>query len=117
MVLAVWVRKLEPKSTALFYYLGDVVCLFGIFVASMASTIQHTQSPMVSLLQLASWGVSLMARFSLKNILEQHYNSDEKMGLVLSGVMTFFFGSIYFQYHMNEIVRRKGYDRMSYRPV
>jgi hypothetical protein len=29
------------------------------------------------------------------------------MGLVLSGVMTFFFSIIYFQYHLNDIVRRK----------
>ena len=27
------------------------------------------------------------------------------MGLSLSGVMTFFFGGIYFQYHINDIVR------------
>jgi hypothetical protein len=29
------------------------------------------------------------------------------MGLSLSGVMTFFFGDIYFQYHFNDIMRRK----------
>jgi hypothetical protein len=29
------------------------------------------------------------------------------MGLSLGVVMTFFFGDIYFQYHLNDIMRRK----------
>jgi hypothetical protein len=32
------------------------------------------------------------------------------MGISLSGVMTFFFGGIYFQYYINDIVRRKQQD-------
>jgi hypothetical protein len=31
----------------------------------------------------------------------------EPIGLVLSGVMVFFFGDIYFQYKFNEIMQRK----------
>ena len=44
--------------------------------------------------------------------MEQHYNSAEPMGLSLSGVMTFFFGGIYFQYHINDIMKRKMMDQM-----
>ena len=51
--------------------------------------------------------LTLIGRFSLRSSLEQHYNSAEPMGLSLSGVMTFFFGDIYFQYHLNDIMRRK----------
>jgi hypothetical protein len=54
----------------------------------------------------------LIGRYSLKSSLEEHYNSAEPMGLLLSGVMTFFFGCIYFQYHLNDIVRRKNLDRL-----
>ena len=49
----------------------------------------------------------LVGRFSLRSSLEEYYTSVEPMGLTLSGVMTFFFGDIYFQYHLNEIMRKK----------
>jgi hypothetical protein len=55
---------------------------------------------------------SLVARFSFKNSMEEHFNGPEPMGLQLSGVMTFFFGSVYFQYHINDIARRKAADRV-----
>lgn len=44
--------------------------------------------------------------------MEEHYNGPEPIGLSLSGVMTFFLGGIYFQYHVNDIVRRKLADRI-----
>ena len=53
---------------------------------------------------------------NVKASLEQHYNAEEPMGLLLSGIMTFFFGAVYFQYHFNDIVRRKDFDRMSFIP-
>lgn len=46
--------------------------------------------------------------------MEEHYNNAEPIGLALSGVMTFFFGGIYFQYHFNEINRRKSITRAGY---
>jgi hypothetical protein len=52
----------------------------------------------------------LVARFSFRASMEEHFNSVDPMGLSLSGVMTFFFGGIYFQYHINDIVRRKQQD-------
>ena len=39
--------------------------------------------------------------------MEEHFNGPEPIGLSLSGVMTFFFGATYFQYHINDIMRRK----------
>jgi hypothetical protein len=35
--------------------------------------------------------------------MEQHFNGPEPIGLSLSGVMTFFFGMLYFQYHFTRI--------------
>ncbi len=46
------------------------------------------------------------------NSMEEHFNGPDPIGLSLSGVMTFFFGGIYFQYHINDIMRRKAADRM-----
>jgi hypothetical protein len=78
----------------------------------MIATAEHVSNPLVGLLQLGSFVLSLAARYSLRSSLEDHYNSAEPMGLVLSGVMTFFFSVIYFQYHLNDIVRRKRLDEM-----
>ena len=38
----------------------------------------------------------------------RYYNSVEKIGLRLSGVMTFFFGILYFQHHLHRILKAKG---------
>ncbi len=35
--------------------------------------------------------------------LEEHFNGPEPVGLRLNGVMVFFFGGVYFQYHLNRI--------------
>ena len=48
----------------------------------------------------------------MRSELEEHFNTVEPVGLSLSGVMTFFFGGLYFQYHINDINRRKLMDRM-----
>ena len=47
--------------------------------------------------------MKLFARFTMRNELERYYNTVEPIGLRLSGVMTFFFGGLYFQYHLNRI--------------
>jgi hypothetical protein len=48
-----------------------------------------------------------MGAFSMKASLEEHYNNAEPIGLTLSPVMTFFFNTIYFQYHFNRINEAK----------
>ena len=77
-----------------------------------AAAYNHQSTGYTSLLQLLYSIATLIARFSFHNSTEQHYNGPEPMGLSLSGVMTFFFGTIYFQYHVNDIVRRKRADRV-----
>jgi hypothetical protein len=72
----------------------------------------RSSSPVSGLLELAYVVVLLVGRFKLRTSLERHYNTDEPMGLALGGVMTFFFGCIYFQYHLNDIMRRKTLDHL-----
>jgi len=45
--------------------------------------------------------------FSIRSAMEDYYNSRENIGLSLSGVMTFFFSTVYLQYHVNRIARWK----------
>ena len=63
----------------------------------------HHHSTLGNLIFIASWVVRLIARFTLRDTLEQHFNVAEPLGLRLNAVMTFFFGGIYFQYKLNEI--------------
>ncbi len=45
--------------------------------------------------------------FSIRNAMEDYYNSTENIGLRLSGVMTFLSSRVYMQYHINKIARWK----------
>jgi hypothetical protein len=59
------------------------------------------------LLIIAGAIVYLVGIFSIKAAMEEYYNSTENIGLRLSGVMTFFFSTVYIQYHINSIARWK----------
>jgi hypothetical protein len=43
----------------------------------------------------------------MRSSLEEHFNRAEPVGLRLGAVMTFFFGGLYFQYHLNRINEMK----------
>jgi hypothetical protein len=51
--------------------------------------------------------VYIVGVFSIRAAMEEYYNSTENIGLSLSGVMTFFFSTVYLQYHINRIARWK----------
>jgi hypothetical protein len=107
IVLAIWMRQVQPASRAIYYY-GAVVFLYlGVFTFAFNAGMHHSKDPTAGLLNIVIWVLSIVARFSMKNSLEEHFNSSDPIGLSLSGVMTFFFGSIYFQYHLNQIMKRK----------
>jgi hypothetical protein len=112
IVLSSWMKKIEPQSKAIFYYISAAVLLALTFIAGFIAGLNHDSSAYTPIFQLLYAIAALVARFSLRNSMEQHYNSAEPMGLSLSGVMTFFFGTIYFQYHINDIIRRKRADRV-----
>jgi hypothetical protein len=107
VVLAIWTRQVQPASRAIYYYGAVVFLYFGVFAFAFNSGMHHSKDPTAGLLNLAIWVLSIVARFSMKYSLEEHFNSSDPIGLSLSGVMTFFFGSIYFQYHLNQIMKRK----------
>jgi len=112
LVQAAWMKKIEPASQSLYFYIGAAVLLFCFYSTSFIAGMTRSSNPITGLLELAYIILLLIGRFKLKNSLEQHYNTAEPMGLALSGVMTFFFGCIYFQYHLNDIVRRKTLDQL-----
>jgi hypothetical protein len=106
-VQAAWMRKVNPRSNALFFYIAYTVAYYGglslriflIFSGGMA----HAFLPLAGLTGVLSLVLVELAFFDMRRSMEEHFNGPEPVGLSLSGVMTFFFGPLYFQYHMTRI--------------
>ncbi|MFC5499789.1 DUF4339 domain-containing protein [Caenimonas terrae] len=106
-VQAAWIKKIHPKSkamTLLVVYL--VLVLLGQVIAA-ASQKDSSEAAVASLLVLAGSVVSIVAIFSMRRSMLNYYNGVEPIGLRLSGVLTFFLGVFYLQYHMTRIARWK----------
>jgi hypothetical protein len=109
LVIASWAKRVQPASNALMYYIIATVLMVLNFGGSYGNVIaamhhqSHHQSILGGFIAIATWIIRLIARFTLRDTLEQHYNGPEPLGLRLSAVMTFFFGGIYFQYKLNRI--------------
>jgi len=106
-VQAVWMRKVNPRSNALFFYIGAAIIAFGGSfgrVAMMASSGFHKQYLILGLsTSLISFVLAELAFFDMRRSMEEHFNGPEPIGLSLNPVMTFFFGYFYFQYHFTRI--------------
>jgi hypothetical protein len=108
-VQVLWVKRVEPESKALLYFIALII----LWVLNLGSTIGRTAVMMhgtlprntllSTLISLAVLVVLIVYRFAMRSSLEQHFNGPEPIGLQLGGVMTFFFGCLYFQYHLNRI--------------
>jgi hypothetical protein len=100
-VNAVWVRKVRPGNRALFY-------LIAYFAAAFSSGYLGVRTENVGIvLNLVGVGFFLAGVFSIRGDMEDYFNHEENIGMRLSGVMTFFFSTIYFQYHFNEVNERR----------
>jgi hypothetical protein len=101
-VLANWGRKLSGRNTAMV-----LVSMYPAgFIAGVLAVMLHF--PLVGgLLFLGGAVVYLFGVFAIREAMEDYYNSRENIGLKLSGAMTFFFSTIYLQYHVNGIARWK----------
>jgi hypothetical protein len=122
MVEAFWVKKVQPTSKAVTYF-SIVIGLWALsFVLSISGGVSaartgHTDSSLQAIQGVITLGyaiVWIVGAFSMRDSIEEHFNSAEPIGLSLSGVMTFFFNVWYFQYHftkINEMKRRQvGYS-------
>ena len=117
LVISAWLRRVQPNANALFFYLGVVGLFFVSFVVNGVATahmvINPGDRPSIAMfgplfgvrvtIGFAIWVVRLIARYSERASLEEHFNTAEPMGLQLNPVMTFFFGGVYFQSQLNRI--------------
>jgi hypothetical protein len=104
LVQANWARKLtgdnKPMVLVAMYPAG--------MVAGVLTNVLYKQAAgLGGLFFLAGAIVYLIGVFSIKAAMEEYYHSTENIGLTLSGVMTFFFSTVYIQYHINCLARLK----------
>jgi GYF domain 2 len=123
IVQAAWMRRVDMRSIALWFYVAAAV-LFIINAPWQYHNVSHWMfgTPLVihthdHWLGGGRWILWLIARFVFRSELLNHYNGPEPIGLSLSGIMTFFFGGLYFQYHFNRINEIKRSLRGTFTPA
>ena len=106
IVQASWAKKINGSGNAtplawLSLILGVSVLYLTLFTrfAAPAADLSGTDLLLRDLVKLGNAALYLTAAFSLRRELE------DATGLVLQGGMTFFFGPIYFQYHLRKYGR------------
>lgn len=109
LVLANWARKLvknnKPLVLVAMYPAGIIA---GIAAELVGGDVNSDAIAIVAGLCVIGGLIAyLIGIFSIRSAMEEYYNSTENIGLSLSGVMTFFFSTVYLQYHINRIARWK----------
>lgn len=101
LIQANWARRLIKDNKPL--------ALVAMYPAGVVTVVMMTafRVALVPLVNLITGIVYLVGIFSIRSAMEDYYNSTENIGLSLSGVMTFFFSTVYLQYHVNRIARWK----------
>ena len=106
-VQSVWMRKVNARSNALVLYIVYTALAFGgsflRTILMMAGGFRHHYVWLGLPVSLISLVVLEFAFFDMRRSMEEHFNGPEPIGLSLNPVMTFFFGTLYFQYHMTRI--------------
>jgi hypothetical protein len=110
--LCLWIRSLDSDARSPFWC--DVYVI--VELAYAALDVRQNQSRMMdgtlAFLGLASAVLGIATIFLIRSDLVRHYNEREPYGLQLSGVMTFFFSFLYFQYHLYNIAKWREEDRL-----
>jgi hypothetical protein len=114
-VQSAWMRRVNPRSNALFLYIAEFAVSFLVgavrsylvFTSVVRGMYYHAYWPAGLGIFVVSITLLELARFDMRRSMEEHYNGPEPIGLSLSGVMTFFFGVYYFQYHFTRINEMK----------
>lgn len=111
LVEANWVRKVQPDSKGMIFWASAVLLGFlnGVLTAIPDDGGKGLRG-LVSLVAITLW---IVGAYSVKNSVEEHYNTAEPIGLELNGVVTFFFFIFvfYLQHHftrINEMRRSQG---------
>jgi hypothetical protein len=115
---AAFVKRLDPGSRAVALLVASVLAMacqawlvFVKFRSLSAGEAAAALSGFV-VLNLLIVALSLVAVFAMRRSIVRYYNSVEPIHLKLSGLMTFFFSILYFQYHFSRIAGWKKTGRL-----
>ena len=121
-VQAVFIKKIDPQSKAmLLYVFGGLAIVAGILIALVFAFVfsawgSDSRDPTVLaivmglimfVVMMAASSLIVAGAFSIRSSMLRHYNSVEPIQLRLSAVMTFFFNTLYIQYHFTRIAKWK----------
>jgi GYF domain 2 len=109
LLLANWARRLVNNNTAMVLVaMYPAGFLAGAFTVGFGGAAHMTGVVAVGgILILAGVIAYIVGIFKIRDAMEEYYNTKENIALTLSGVMTFFFSTVYLQYHINRIARWK----------
>ncbi|HEX4489149.1 MAG TPA: DUF4339 domain-containing protein [Terriglobales bacterium] len=104
LIQANWARKLSGNNKAMV-----LVAMYpaGMITGILITILFPRAAPLGGLFIFGGAIVYLFGVFAIRSAVEDYYNSKENIGLTLTGVMTFFFSTVYIQYHINRIARWK----------
>ncbi len=121
IIVSAWLKRVQANSTALLYWIAAAICIV-LITLTPGAAVHYAFRPGIhahsggnafgSLLFIVYWVLKLVARFMEQASLEEHFNGPEPIGLRLNPVMTFFFGGLYFQYHLTRIAAMKQAARL-----
>ena len=101
---AAWVKRIDPTSQVIPLQIGFIVLIIVGSVMSGGKGESATATDAIGLLlTVASWVMVIWANFSVRRSMLNYFNGAVPIGLRMSGVMTFFFHTLYFQHHMSRI--------------
>jgi hypothetical protein len=117
-----FVKKIDPASTAMKQYIMGLVALpvgfilFGILFFAGSTSSSNSMVALGALCLCAAYIFAfvfmILSIFGMRRSIENYYNTVEPIGLRLNPVMTFFFNTIYFQYHFDRIINWKTTGRL-----
>jgi hypothetical protein len=122
---AAFVKKIMPASKHLALYIAGTIVQFGSIIvfyaviiglaaSSAARGSNEPPAAAIGIVAVLYWVGLLSAivlyiigNFKMRSAMLEYYNTVEPINLRLSGVMTFFFAILYFQYHLSRIAAWK----------
>lgn len=102
-VQAAYMKKQRPQNGnyIILYAVGLATVIGASFASGVASGLGSETKSIFYLIEFGGAIVILVGHFQLRNAIE------EVFGIQLSGAMTFFFNTIYFQYHLNRVRQQR----------
>jgi uncharacterized protein DUF4339 len=108
IVQAAYVRRIDNESKGVLLAVFSLTCAFlGWFTTALSRTWDGEPTPWAGVFLFVGFILLLGAIFQIRSDLEDYYNVVEPINLQVNGVLTFFCGILYLQYHFSRIAQWK----------